>query len=797
MRSIFRTAVALLCSALAAPPSVAQISIDNKGEDFIIAWLPAAADGLVPAIELHLTSDVATSVTVDYPINSPTFTTTVAVGPGAVTIVSLPSTINTGPANAWAADSVMNNCVRAFADQEFVAYMISRVTFTSDAALCLPIETMNTEYVLVDYLPNLGIFPSEFVVYAAFDDTTVTITPPIDLAGGHAAGVPFQVTLDRGEGYEGESVSLSGPDGSITGTIVQSDKPVGVTNGSECVNVPTGFFACDHVFEVAQPVQTWGQDVLVANLPLRSLGSIYRIVASEDGTTVNLDGVFLAALDRGGFFETGGLTGNHRFDADKPIFVCQFMTGQGFGGNGTGDPAMGNMIPCEQFQRAYTFSTIGGGQFAQNFLTVLANNADLDTITLDGTPIGAGSFTAIPGSSFSVALLPLTEGTHSTASINPHGITVEGYNNFDSYLYPGGASFELINPAGDANLPLCSIVPDVNSATGTASDPRPSEDVNGNGVLDAGEDLNGNGQIDEDTGIFFVVLDPASVNVSLTVDPFVPGDASVGFQIDRVDLGQPGSATVNISDGAGNLTSCSVDFGLGVNSPPVFDPPSPCGQTLMASVGVPISFTVAASDPDAGDIVTLSATGVPPGATHTPPLPATGNPVSSTFDWTPSNADVGQHVITYTAFDGELSATCQVTLIVAECHLVVGRFAGSELFTIGGYTFPTQIRNIFASYPVTMDDFPSFPLPRPRLRKTMQHPTLVDLWDLQVVMYNADVFPGNPEQFTRRLTVLFWSNNTVTTRLNGARDGMDVWADVYTGANGRKYVRFPFSIDGM
>ena len=563
------------------------------------------------------------------------------------------------------------------------------------------------------------------------------------------------------------------------------------------MNIPTGYFACDHVFEVAQPVQTWGMDVLIANLPLRDKGSVYRVLASEDGTTVNMDGAFLATLDRGEFHETDPLSGNHRVEADKPVFVAQFMPGQGYEGNGTGDPAMGNMIPCEQFQRGYTFSTIGGGQFSRNYLTVLAHNLDLATIELDGSAIGAGAFTAIPGSDFSVAVLPLTDGTHTTGSTNPHGITVEGYNDFDSYLYPGGASFEIINPVGDANAPLCDVVIEGGSASGTARDDRPSEDVDGDGVLDPGEDLNGNGQIDTDSGVFFVVLDEAeSENVSLTVAPFVPGASAVPFQVDLIDGRFPGTGVICISDGAGNLSKCSVDLGLGVNGPPAFDLPSPCGQTLMASVGVPISFTVAASDPD-GDALTLTATGVPGGAGHMPALPVMGSsPVSSDFSWTPGSGDVGTHTIVYTVSDGLDSTTCTVLLTVAECHLVIGRGVGSESFTIGGYTFPTQLRGIFATHQVTLDDIPHFEVPRSKVRGKGGRRKPIDEWAVQVVMFNPQVFPTNPEQSTRGMRVRFWSDGSVTRERFGTRDGMGLWTQLVERGN-RQFVRFPFTIDGL
>ncbi len=530
------------CFFLISP--VAKASLDNKGTDFIMAFLPNNSPGATT--ELHLTSDVSTNVTIEYPVNSPIFTTTVAVSPGNITIVSVPTTASEG----WNADSVQNNAVHAFSNDEFVAYLINLLSFTSDAALALPVDTMNTEYIVADYDP----FGSQFAVIAGFDNTTVRITPSSNMTG-HNAGVPFSVVLNRGQGYYGRTTSTT-----LTGTIISADRPVGLSNGNVCTTVPNGTGYCDHLFEVAQPVQSWGNRALVANLPNRPSGSIYRILASVDGTTVLQDGVSIGVINRGQFIETAVIPGNHIFEGDNPIYVVQYMTGQNFPGAISGDPAMGNMIPTEQYLSAYTFSTVGGGQFSQNFLTVIAQDSDVTggTIRLDGVAISAENFTPIGTTGFQSAVVLLASGVHVTTSNGVHGITVEGYNNYDSYIFPGGALFQFINPVGDANPPVCNvqIQDSPPSAAGSAVDNRPTEDTNNNGILDPGEDLNGNGQIDVDTGIFFVELLQGAVNLVLTVNPFTPGDGTVTYTVNLIDQNLPGTGTIRSTDGAGN--TCSV-----------------------------------------------------------------------------------------------------------------------------------------------------------------------------------------------------------------------------------------------
>jgi len=435
------------------PISALSETLDNRGNDFIIAFLPNDLIEDPPTVELHLTAEASTEVTIHYPVNSPTFEESVDVNPGEITVVDLPASA----AQDWPKEEVANNAIRLFAEKDFIAYMANRKTFSSDASVALPVESLGTEYIVMTYEPLLflGFFtPSQFVVTAVEDDTTVTITPSVDTEEGQLAGEPFEVLLNRGEGYMVRQIESDEWDGGLTGSEVSADRPVGVTNGNECTFVPPETPWCDTVFEVAQPVHTWGNEIPVVNLPNRPSGSIYRILASEDNTTLKRNGAEIGVLNRGQFYETDSLAGAHLFSADKPIFVVQFMTGSVSPGAILGDPAMGNMVPAEQYLEGYTFSTVGGDQFVQHWLTIIAQNDDVGTIELNGVPIDGGEFTPITDTTLSFARLRLEQGTYTTSSLHPHGITVQGYASEDSYLYPGGVQLAIINPSADM-VPQC------------------------------------------------------------------------------------------------------------------------------------------------------------------------------------------------------------------------------------------------------------------------------------------------------------------------------------------------------
>ncbi|NOT58865.1 MAG: tandem-95 repeat protein, partial [Acidobacteria bacterium] len=96
--------------------------------------------------------------------------------------------------------------------------------------------------------------------------------------------------------------------------------------------------------------------------------------------------------------------------------------------------------------------------------------------------------------------------------------------------------------------------------------------------------------------------------------------------------------TFRVSDGRLNSIAATISLeGISANDPPVLNVPG--AQTV--TVNQALTFTVTATDPDAGQTVTLGATGLPQGATF--------NAATGAFAWTPTVA--GGYTLTFTATD--------------------------------------------------------------------------------------------------------------------------------------------------
>jgi hypothetical protein len=552
--------------ASAMAPAAIPVASDSAGTEFFVAFQPNTAGG-VSNLSLFITSQQDTQGVVEVPgLN---FSQTFSVLANKVTTVNLPNSAQTLGSN-----SIKNLGVRVTSQNEVTVYGLNQMKYTTDAFLALPIDILGLEHIAMSYQAPAANVPSQVAVVGVYDNTQVTITPSA-AAVGRSAGVPFTITLNRLDTFQ-----LTGSGSAdLTGSIITASAPVAVMSGVECVNVPTGYPWCDHIVEMMPPIATWGKSFLTVPLATRLKGDVFRILASQDNTTVTINGVLAATLNRGKFLEKV-LTARSQIEAGAPVLVAQYSPGQSFD-NVVSDPFMMLIPPTEQFLNQYTFSTPAAG-FTANFVNIVAPSTAISSLYLDGAPINASLFSSIGSSGFSGAQVPIGLGSHTIVGNAAFGIYVYGFGNYDSYGYPGGMAFQFINPIGDSYSPNVRLIQVSDTIQGTATDSedanangvldagedlngnglinRRSEDVNGNGVLDPGEDLNGDGFLDRDTGIFKVELGPGSANLQINMLSFIPGALSVNFSITLIDPDMQGTGVLLISDGVGNTIQSPISL---------------------------------------------------------------------------------------------------------------------------------------------------------------------------------------------------------------------------------------------
>ncbi len=416
----YRLCFLLLFGLLGFQQAAFSQAQDSKGTDF---WLMFNKNYSTPTLTLFITSDVNTSGTVTIP--GMAFSASFTVTANTVTSVAIPEA-----ASEHTSGVVDGKGIHVTSGEEVTVYGLNYAPFTTDAYLGLPTDVLGTSYIIMSYS---GQTASEFGITGTVNGTTVTITQNIT-GGGHTAGVPYNVTLDQGQTLE------VGGNTDYTGTLVTSDKPIGVMGANGCANIPPGYSYCDHICEMLPPTTTWGKKFGLVPLKSRSNGDTWRFMASENGTVVSINGVAEPAVNKGQYVEKV-ITVQSVVESNKPILAAQFSNGSTFSGE-PGDPFMMLIPPLEQFLPKYTVTTVSG--YVAHYINLIAPNAIVGSLSMDGVVVPAGSFTPIGSTGFSGAQLTVDPGTHNLQGTLPFGVFIYGFNQDDSYGYPGGQSFSAI-----------------------------------------------------------------------------------------------------------------------------------------------------------------------------------------------------------------------------------------------------------------------------------------------------------------------------------------------------------------
>lgn len=485
----FRTIFYVLALLVILPAVVLAQKKDNQGKEFYVAFAEnQGGQGFngqgedLNFFALFITSKVPTRGTVEVTALgfSKSFTTT----PGTITTIELPDGKDVGDPtveltynNNQVGRVVSGMAVHITSDDEITVYGINEKQYSTDAFMALPIDVLGTEYRTLNYptsLPNggggsSGNTPGEFWVVGVADSTNITITPKANTRNGISGGTLIKQLIYRGDVF----LVQGDPDDNtndLTGSLIEADQPVAVFSGHVRTEMPQGYknkdlggpsTSRDHLVEQLPPVSAWGDSALIVRYSSASLPDVVRIVSSEDDNIVRINGIVVATLKAGGFYEIKQLTAPVSIQATSPILVGQYLHTSVYGTQGTepayGDPAYSLVFPVEQFDTNYTFMLAEDNDaFTGNFINIVADPGGIASMMLDGKSITAPPFNAsffpIPGSNYQYTQIQLAQGAHNIYSNKSFGITVYALGNVNSYSYPGGSLLKTITPFKTVDL---------------------------------------------------------------------------------------------------------------------------------------------------------------------------------------------------------------------------------------------------------------------------------------------------------------------------------------------------------
>jgi len=339
-------------------------------------------------------------------------------------------------------------------------------SYSNDASLLLPSTVVSGDYGIVAW-PSFGITPGFMSIVATDDGTHVTVSP-----GGRVQGVPnigppimvrgdmYTYTLDKGDVLEMFSdigdVEKPFYNHDLSGSIVQADKPILTWGGHGCTFIPQNKKACDHLESSMLPIQVLGTQYIVP-LPHTPHGEHIwvRVMAFFDNTVVGFDppvsGYPGAILNQGQILELNDVDKSFAIVANGRIAVAQYLLGEystiaDDGGDpipDLGDPSEAIAIPLQEYRSTYSF--LAPNTYTENWIDVITPKGN--TITLDGMPIPANSYTGVGNQPFQTAHVQLpTNGPegHAISAPSPFGLNVYGYGSRTSYMYPGGLDLRVV-----------------------------------------------------------------------------------------------------------------------------------------------------------------------------------------------------------------------------------------------------------------------------------------------------------------------------------------------------------------
>ena len=368
-----------------------------------------------------------------------------------VTLISIPDEAVPRGSEAITPTGIFINSL-----QPVVVYAHQFEQNRAEASVILPTTSLGTDYFTMCYRgysrEEQGVmvhYPSEFLIVATENNTTIQIRVTSPTRGGLQTGDVRSLVLNAGESYQVQS--LLGDTHDLTGSEIQADKPIAVFSGNLWTQTPNGCGDRDNLYEQLYPTQSWGKQFAVAP-QRRTNGTLIRILASQDNSPVTVQGdvVLNQTLNRGEFLEFE-LSGSAFISSDNPILATQFSKGRSCSDhpNQLGDPAMVLLNSLEQTRDSVTLFASTFRNIEENFINVLVRTQDIPEVRLDGELVSSlETFTPISGNpDYSYAQIPVSPGTHNLSS-DGCGInaTLYGYGEAESYAYAAGANFPTVNP---------------------------------------------------------------------------------------------------------------------------------------------------------------------------------------------------------------------------------------------------------------------------------------------------------------------------------------------------------------
>ncbi len=455
-------------------PGFAQTDLcmkSTEGTDFWFGFMEGRNYIKSHQIKIAVTASETANFTVSIGRNGEIFNQSYTVNGNSSIQITIPWNLG----EATGSEEIQNKGIHLVSDMPVRVYALDWDRYSSDVAAIYPVDALGMEYYAMCYYPNIDESNpesgsgknSEFLIVASEDQTTIKITPSKVTDKLFPNDSTFEITLNKGEVYQVQSQNIQGTEingqGDLTGSHILADKPVAFYSGALSTTVPYGVCCWDHLYEQIPPVYSWGRKYFTVPLKTRQK-DIYRIVAAENNTLVQISGEQNFNLNAGEFYEFQLYQNDVRqIFSDKPILVAQFSLSNDADTTftkGNADPFMLILNSSEQWINEATFVNFEPPQneldtsyfgIQKHFVNIMAPTNVIPDILLDGRPVQS-EFKPFSDPDFSFAQIETNPGTHrieNTGSGEGLYAYIYGFGKWESYGYSAGYKLNKILDLGE------------------------------------------------------------------------------------------------------------------------------------------------------------------------------------------------------------------------------------------------------------------------------------------------------------------------------------------------------------
>ncbi|MBL7721487.1 MAG: PKD domain-containing protein [Chitinophagaceae bacterium] len=449
---------ALVLTVIFGSSAIYAQDFSNKGKEFWFCFPNHIRSGNVNgSMSIWITSDRASSGTIV--MTNGTFSTNWSVTANGITQIDIPYNLaHIGNAESGIIIQKSLKLSVNAGQPAVVAYAQQYGNARSAATLLLPTSVLGKKYLAASYTYTATSSGgqnsrSQFQVIATKPNTSVKITP----YSNGVPGAPFTINFtNAGDMYQFQATS------DVTGSIIESIAsangsclPIAVFSGSSastigtvtCTN-PTSY---DPLFQQLYPVATWGKNYGFIPFGDYTNGNPYRIMASEDNTSVFINGVLTATLNTGQIYPATysltpvTITQPTSITSDKPICVIQYAQTRDCSGTNNGDPDMVILNPIEQNIKDITIFASTQQNINRQWINVLIPTAGVSSFRIDGA-VPSTAFQPspnIPGYSYLThRFIPAISGSHRITSDSGFNAICYGFEQsaYESYAYSAGTN---------------------------------------------------------------------------------------------------------------------------------------------------------------------------------------------------------------------------------------------------------------------------------------------------------------------------------------------------------------------